>query len=207
MESLAEKRMQNDPSFTSLHHFFLNSANNIHNPQRPYLFQKEKGEWREYTYEYLLQEINKAAAFFVNHGLVKGDRVAIMLENCPEYYIIDQALQKLGLVNVSIYPTLTPDETKFIINDSGSKLVFVGNPFLLKKVQKVEDQCPTIEKIIFVPSDKDESGNLINFTSFLKSGAELHPEKSQEIEERFAQVGKEDLATLIYTSGTTGVPK
>ena len=68
MESLAEKRMQNDPSFTSLHHFFLNSANNIHNLQRPYLFQKEKGEWREYTYEYLLQEINKAAAFFVNHG-------------------------------------------------------------------------------------------------------------------------------------------
>ena len=162
--------MQNDPKFTSLHHFFLNSAHNIHNPQRPYLFQKEKGEWKEYTYQFLLEEIGKMAAFFIEHGLVKGDRVAIMLENCPEYYIIDQALQKLGLVNVSIYPTLTPDETKFIINDSGSRLVFVGNPFLLKKVQKVEDQCTSIEKIIFVPSDKEETGNLLNLTTVMAQG-------------------------------------
>jgi long-chain acyl-CoA synthetase len=207
MESLAEKRMQNDPKFTSLHHFFLNSAHNIHNPQRPYLFQKEKGEWKEYTYQFLLEEIGKMAAFFIEHGLVKGDRVAIMLENCPEYYIIDQALQKLGLVNVSIYPTLTPDETKFIINDSGSRLVFVGNPFLLKKVQKVEDQCTSIEKIIFVPSDKEETGNLLNLTTVMAQGGELHAKHAHEIEDRFAQVGKEDLATLIYTSGTTGVPK
>lgn len=207
MESLAEKRMQNDPSFTSLHHFFLNAAHNIHNPQRPYLFQKENGAWREYTYEYLLGEIDKLAAYFINHGLVKGDRVAIMLENCPEYYIIDQALQKLGLVNVSIYPTLTPDETKFILNDSGSRLVFVGNPFLLKKVQKVEAECPALEKIIFVPSDKKEEGNLINFSTAMQSGTTLLPGLTEEIESRFNVVGKEDLATLIYTSGTTGVPK
>ncbi len=169
--------------------------------------QKEGGVWKEYSYQYLLGEINKAAAFFIEHGLVKGDRVAIMLENCPEYYIIDQALQKIGLVNVSIYPTLTPDETKFIINDSGSRLVFVGNPFLLKKVQKVEDQCPTIEKIIFVPSDKEETGNLLNFSTLILRGNELEPKHAKEIEDRFAVVGKDDLATLIYTSGTTGVPK
>lgn len=207
MESLAEQRMQNDPNFKSLHEFFLNSANNIHNPEKTFLMRKENGAWKEYSYAYIIQEINKIASFFIESGLEKGDRVAIVLENCPEYYIIDQALQKIGMVNVSIYPTLTPDETKFIINDSGSKMVAVGNPFLLKKVQKVEDQCPTLEKIIFVPSDKEESGKVVNYTSILQLGQDAIQKNNGEIENRFKQVNKDDLATLIYTSGTTGVPK
>jgi len=207
MESLAEQRMQNDPTFKSLHEFFLNSANNIHNPQKTFLMRKEEGAWKEYSYAYLIEEINKMASFFIESGLEKGDRVAIVLENCPEYYIMDQALQKIGLVNVSIYPTLTPEETKFIINDSGSKMVAVGNPFLLKKVQKVEADCPTLEQIIFVPSDKNEEGKVINYSTVLEKGSASLSKHSDEIENRFSQVGKEDLATLIYTSGTTGVPK
>src|SRR5574343_294975 len=207
MQSLAEQRMQNDPSFTSLHHFFLNSANKIHTPQHTYLMEKVDGVWKEYSYQYLLTEIEKVAAYLVNCGLEKGDRIAIILENCPEYYIIDQALQKLGMVNVSIYPTLTPEETRFIINDSGSKQVFVGNPFLLKKVQKVEHECPTLTQIIFVPSDKPESSTVINYTTVIQKGEAKVKELSPEIEKRFKEVGKEDLATLIYTSGTTGVPK
>lgn len=207
MESLAEQRMQNDPTFKSLHEFFLNSANNIHNPQKTCLMRKEEGAWKEYSYAYLIEEINKMASFFIESGLEKGDRVAIVLENCPEYYIMDQALQKIGLVNVSIYPTLTPEETKFIINDSGSKMVAVGNPFLLKIVQKVEADCPTLEQIIFVPSDKKEEGKVINYSTVLEKGNTSLSKHIDEIENRFSQVGKEDLATLIYTSGTTGVPK
>lgn len=207
MESLAEQRMQNDPTFKSLHEFFLNSANNIHKPQKTFLMCKEEGVWKEYSYAYLIEDINKMASFFIDSGLKKGDRVAIILENCPEFYIMDQALQKIGLVNVSIYPTLTPEETKFIINDSGSKMVAVGNPFLLKKVKKVEADCPTLEQIIFVPSDKKEEGKVINYSTVLERGNASLSKHSEEIETRFSQVGKEDLATLIYTSGTTGVPK
>jgi len=53
MESLAEQRMQNDPTFKSLHEFFLNSANKIHNPQKTFLMRKEEGAWKEYSYAYL----------------------------------------------------------------------------------------------------------------------------------------------------------
>jgi long-chain acyl-CoA synthetase len=81
MESLAEQRMQNDPTFKSLHEFFLNSANNIHNPQKTCLMRKEEGAWKEYSYAYLIEEINKMASFFIESGLEKGDRVAIVLEN------------------------------------------------------------------------------------------------------------------------------
>ncbi|MGC6414978.1 MAG: AMP-dependent synthetase/ligase [Bacteroidia bacterium] len=207
MESLAAKRMENDPKFRSLHDFLLNSANKIHNPQHHFLHQKIDGEWKSITYQEVINKANLIAAFLLKSGINKGDRVAVILENCPEYYMLDQALQKLGNVNVSIYPTLTPDETKFIINDSGSRMVFVGNPFLLKKVQKVEPECPTLEKIIFMPSNKEEVGSVINFSSVIEIGEQALPEFSKQIEEQFQTVTKDDLATLIYTSGTTGVPK
>ncbi len=205
--SKIEARFKSEPQFKSLHHFFLNAAHNIHNPSRPYLFQKIKGIWTEFTYAYLSEQIDAVTSFLISHGLVKGDRVAILLENCPQYYVLDQSLQKLGLVNVSIYPTLTSEETSFIINDSGSKMLFVGNNFLLKKFLKTEETCPTIEKVIYVPSDHEESEKVVNYSSIIEQGAASFSSNKEKIEAQFDSVGKEDLATLIYTSGTTGVPK
>ena len=168
--SSIEARFKSEPQFKSLHHLFLNAANNIHTSSRSYLFQKIKGQWVEFSYAYLLEQIDYVTSFLIGEGLQKGDRVAILLENCPQYYILDQSLQKLGLVNVSIYPTLTPEETAFIINDSGSKLLFVGNTFLLKKYLKVDDTCPSMQKVIFVPSEMEESGKVVNYSSVIESG-------------------------------------
>jgi long-chain acyl-CoA synthetase len=200
--SKIEARFQSEPQFQSLHHFFLNAANNIHNPSRPYLFQKITGIWTEFTYAYLLEQIDAVTSYLISHGLEKGDRVAILLENCPQYYVLDQSLQKLGLVNVSIYPTLTPEETSFIINDSGSKMLFVGNNFLLKKFLKTEETCPTIEKVIYVPSDHEETEKVLNYSSIIEQGAASFSGNKEKIEAQFHSVGKEDLATLIYTVTT-----
>jgi long-chain acyl-CoA synthetase len=205
--SQIEARFKSEPQFKSLHHLFLNAAKNIHTPERPYLFQKIKGTWTEFTYAYLLEQIDAVTSYLVSHGLAKGDRVAILLENCPQYYVLDQSLQKLGLVNVSIYPTLTPEETSFIINDSGARMLFVGNNFLLKKFLKTEATCHTIEKVVYVPSDQQETDKVVNYTSIVEQGAASFSINKDKIEARFDSVGKEDLATLIYTSGTTGVPK
>ena len=80
----------NDPGYNSLHELFLNAANNIHTPSKTYLLRKENGNWREYSYAELLTKINSLAAWFMELGLQKGDRVAILMENNPEYYCIDQ---------------------------------------------------------------------------------------------------------------------
>ncbi len=196
-----------DPAFRSLHEFFLNAANNIWDPSREYLFQKLNGEWKGITYATLLSQINELAAWMLDKGLEKGDRVALLLENSPQFYVIDQALQKLGLVNVSIYPTLTADETAFILNDSGARLLIVGNTFLYKKFLKVATQAPAVMQTLCVPAEIELQGEDIYFNDALAKGRELLPSKTAEIENRFAQVGHDDLATLIYTSGTTGVPK
>lgn len=196
-----------DPDFKSLHQFFLNSAHHIHTPDTVYLTRKESGKWVDYTYRDLLGYIDCLTGWLMSRGLQKGDRVALILENSPEFYCIDQSLQKLGIINVSIYPTLTADETAFILNDSGARVLFVGNPFLLKKFKKVEDKCATVEVVVSFPEDVETGDKLVTYSQVLEQGRSLHPSWSDQIEARFKEVGHDDVATLIYTSGTTGVPK
>lgn len=196
-----------DPDFKSLHQFFLNSAHHIHTPDTVYLTRKESGKWVDYSYRDLLGYIDCLTGWLMSRGLQKGDRVALILENSPEFYCIDQALQKLGIINVSIYPTLTADETAFILNDSGARVLFVGNPFLLKKFKKVEDKCAMVEVVVSFPEDVETGDKLVTYSQILEQGRSLHPSWSDQIEARFKEVGHDDVATLIYTSGTTGVPK
>ena len=204
MTSIIEKP---DPNFNSLHDFYLNSAHKIHSPDRAVMFYKEKGKWEPLTYQDILDGIDQLGAYFMELGLQKGDRVALIMDNCPEYYVIDQTIQKLGLVNVSVYPTLTGEETAYIINDSSSKVLFVGNAFLFKKFKKVEGECPTIMKVIAMPKDLDDGEKFTDYTSVLVEGEALKDKHASAIAERYASVVKTDLSTLIYTSGTTGMPK
>ncbi|NQW43161.1 MAG: long-chain fatty acid--CoA ligase [Bacteroidetes bacterium] len=196
-----------DPSFGSLHEFFLNSAHQIHSLDYPFLFEKIKGNYESISYGETLKNIEYWTAYLYQSGIRKGDKVAIIFENCPEYVYFDQALQKLGAINVSIFPTLTADETQFILNDSESKAVLLGTPFLLKKFQKVEQNCPNIKQV-FLAFNYQEKSEKIKLVSDVKSeGAVLWPTLKSVIEAILSTIQKNDLSALIYTSGTTGVPK
>lgn len=199
--------MYDEMPFASLHHFLLNSATNIHSMDSPYLHEKVGDKWIYYTYADILTKVDYFANWLLSQGLEKGDRVGMITDNCPDYYIIDQALIKLGLVNVSIYPTLTPDETKFIINDSGIKILLVGTPFLYKKFKKVEADCTDVFRIIHLNNEIDLDEKFLYWPNVLQEGKNLAKEYTEKVEAQFKTVTKSDLATLIYTSGTTGVPK
>jgi long-chain acyl-CoA synthetase len=196
-----------DPDFGSLHEFLLNSAYKIHNPDHVFLMEKVGNEYQNITYKETFENINKWAAYLHHIGVRKGDKLSIILENCPEFIYFDQALQKLGAVNVSIYPTLTPDETAFILNDSESIAVLVGNPFLLKKFQKIESQCPKIQKVFTTFESNIESNKIISVEKAKAIGEDLWPGLESEISKILPSIQHNDLAALIYTSGTTGVPK
>ncbi len=196
-----------DPDFGSLHEFLLNSAYKIHQPETTFMMEKDGTEYKNISYRETISNIEKWAAYLFHIGIRKGDKVAIILENCPEFIYLDQALQKLGGVNVSIYPTLTADETAFILNDSESKAVLLGNPFLLKKFQKVESKCPTISKVFTAFDSKTDNEKIISVENIKQVGAELWPSLKQEIEAILPTILHNDLAALIYTSGTTGIPK
>ncbi len=187
--------------FTSLHGFLHHAAHELHDLNKEFLFHKVDKEFKGITFETVLQSINEIAAFLLSLGLKKGDRCALVLENCPQYVYFDQALMKLGLVNVSIYPTLTAEETKYILTDSGAKTLLVGTPFLLKKYQKIAADLPEIIQVITLFDDAPENEKFISFKKMLQKGHSLLPTYQQQIDEQYKQVSANDLATLIYTSG------
>jgi len=196
-----------DPQFGSLHEFLINAAHNIHSMDHVFMMEKKNGAYVNITYGETLKHIQDWAAYLYSIGIRKGDKLAVVLENCPEFIYFDQALQKLGAVNVSIYPTLTAEETAFILNDSDSKAVLVGNPFLLKKFQKVEQNCPKIQKVFIAFDSVAQSDKIIHVNDLKKAGETAWPNVQSELEAILPKIQHDDLAALIYTSGTTGVPK
>ncbi len=196
-----------DFSFPSLHPYLKNAAQNIKTPDSIYLLEKKKDSYRGITYQEVLDESDAISAYFLNLGYQKQEMVALIIENCPEYISFDQGLMQLGLVNVSIYPTLSEIEVEYILNDSGARAILVGTPFLLKKINKIKHNCPKLEKIIiaFNP-DKREAG-IPTYDEMIAEGKLLYKSLKEQVDARCDSVTRDDLSCLLYTSGTTGKPK
>ena len=120
----------------------------IHKDTHPFLAHKVGEEWVDITYREALEKIDAISAWFLSIGIKKGDKLALIIENGPDYIYYDQALQQIGAVNTSIYPTLTETEIEYILNDSQARTIIVGNPFLFKKVLRIANNCPELIRII-----------------------------------------------------------
>jgi len=194
----------------SLHQMLRDTIANTKHLNDTFLMQKIDSEYQSFTYGDILDRINSVSAYLVENGYTKGERLAMMLENCPEYLAFDQALMQIGCVNASIYPTLPENEIEYILQDSGAKGVLVGSPFLLKKLLKVVDNCPEIRHI-FINFERDNAKSddprLVSLQDLFRMGKDLYIKNKEGIEKLFQSIGPKDLASLIYTSGTTGVPK
>src|ERR1700753_3903782 len=128
--------------------FIRNTVANIHPDTATFLKHKVGDTWVEISYVQALEKIDAVSAWLLNIGVQKGDRLALIIENGPDYVYYDQALQQIGAVNTSIYPTLSEAEIEYILNDSGAKTIIVGNPFLFRKVLKIANNCPAFIRII-----------------------------------------------------------
>jgi len=135
-------------------------------------------------------------------GISKGDRVAILSENRPEWTMADFACLLIGAVVVPIYATLTEDQTAYILRDSGARAVFVSSKKQLQKVLDKRDSTP-IERIVVM--DEVESDGVVCMHELRKNGPAQRDASFDELALSIATPN--DLATIIYTSGTTGTPK
>lgn len=135
-------------------------------------------------------------------GITNGDRVAILGENRPEWTMADFACLLIGAVVVPIYATLTEDQTAYILQNAGVRVVFASSNKQLQKVLDKRDSTP-IERIVLM--DDGESDVAVSMTQLRKNG----PQQREASFDQFALAAAtpSDLATIIYTSGTTGTPK
>jgi len=194
--------------------FIRNTVANTHPETYTFLKHKVDDVWVEISYKQALEKIDAVSAWFLSIGVQKGDRLALIIENGPDYVYYDQALQQIGAVNTSIYPTLSEAEIEYILNDSGAKTILVGNPFLLRKVAKIANNCPELIRII--PAFEDYEKNLgkvplnagvIGFKKLIEEGLQVVEQYTSAINIAREAILPSDLSCLIYTSGTTGTPK
>ncbi|TDS17157.1 AMP-dependent synthetase/ligase [Sphingobacterium paludis] len=160
---------------------------------------KRNGKWVKYATDDFVKSVDNLSKALLDKGLRKGDKVALMSGNRPEWNIADFACNQLGVAIVPLYPTLSAQDLSYIVNDAGAKLVFVSNADLSKKIdQAIEDHQLAIDVYTF-----DDVDGKTSYEELLKKGESL----DTDLEPIRATVGSDDLLTLIYTSGTTGKPK
>jgi long-chain acyl-CoA synthetase len=186
----------------------------LHPDTHPFLSQKVGEVWEDITYKQALKKIDAISSWFLDIGIKKGDRLALIIENGPDYVYYDQALQQIGAVNTSIYPTLTETEIEYILNDSGAKTIICGNPFLFRKVIKVANNCTELIRIIPAFDDFEKyiekvnlNAGVIGFSEVIAFGLTLVNKYQTTINIAREAILPSDLSCLIYTSGTTGTPK
>jgi long-chain acyl-CoA synthetase len=158
-------------------------------------------QWIPISSQELYRNVGGVAQWLAASGLGKGDRVGILGENRPEWTIADFACQLLGLVSVPIYATLTAEQSAFILQDSGARVVFVSSESQLKKMRAVRAQT-LVEKIVVM--DPVETAHAFHMQGMMLEGPTA---RDPQLDASALKITADDLATIIYTSGTTGVSK
>ena len=173
-------------SFPSLHHYFRHAATQIKKLDDVYLLEKKDGEetFSTISYREVMDATNAVTAYLHNMGLEKQAKIALIIENCPQYIMFDQGLMQIGLVNVSIYPTLSESEITHILNDSGAEAILVGTPFLLKKIMKIKGECPSLREIIISFKSASKPEGVTTWEEMIEKGNALYPSLKDAIEKR-----------------------
>ncbi|MGQ0542726.1 MAG: AMP-dependent synthetase/ligase, partial [Blastocatellia bacterium] len=155
----------------------------------------------------VIERIRRTALGLSALGVKAGDRIAIISENRPEWSLTDIAILSLRAVNVPIYTTQAVEQIRYILEDSGAKMLFVSGKKLLKHAENAIQSVERLEKLIFFDADaKPENDSRALTLAEVESKGERN-EMGESFDELLEQVKSDDLATIIYTSGTTGEPK
>jgi long-subunit acyl-CoA synthetase (AMP-forming) len=150
------------------------------------------------TWSQLLRRVDDVAGGLAKLGTGRGDTVAIMLGNRPEFHIADLAAAMLGATPFSIYLTYPPEDIAYLIEDSGANVAVVEQAYLAPLLAARKD-LPNLTHVIVV--DGDAPPGTVSLADVEGSNPEFDPSTAS------AEIRPDDLATLIYTSGTTGPPK
>ncbi len=179
-----------------LFEFIYQQKNNY--PQERAFGHNLNGKWVYYSTDDIINLANKVSCGLLKMGLKPGDKVAtVVYKNRPEWTIMDLGMLQVGVINVPVYPTISPSDYEYIFNDSEVKYCVVGDGDLYDKVQTAMPNVSSLQEIFTF--DKTE-GRRYWEELFAEEGLD-------EVEKIKESIDPNSMATIIYTSGTTGNPK
>jgi len=171
------------------------------------LSYKQDGEWKLISSQEIIDRSEKIALGLNSIGISKGDRVAILAANSPNWTLADAGCQFAGVIDVPIYTTLACDSVEYILRDSAAKAIFLQDKETYDRIAVAINANPTLEKVILFTDSADGVTNGISLAELERLGDDLRSERPDLIAELIDATQASDVATLIYTSGTTGEPK
>ena len=164
---------------------------------------KENKQWVKYSTKDYVELATMVSYGLLSLGLKKGDKVAMVSNNRPEWNFIDMGISQAGMVHVPIYPTISVEEYDYILDDAKPKLIFVSDKGLYEKIKPIVDKAASIESIYTI-NKVEGAKNWTEVKELGKKNADKYKDELVNIKE---SVKPGDMVTLIYTSGTTGNPK
>lgn len=164
---------------------------------------KENKQWVKYSTKDYVELATMVSYGLLSLGLKKGDKVAMVSNNRPEWNFIDMGISQAGMIHVPIYPTISVEEYDYILDDAKPKLIFVSDKGLFEKIKPIVDKAASIEGIYTI----NKVEGVKNWTEVKELGKKNADKYRDELIKIKDSVKSGDLVTLIYTSGTTGNPK
>lgn len=170
-------------------------------PKEDVLVGKENGKWVKHNLKKYRQTANEISCALLSMGVKKGDKIATISNNRPEWNFVDMGIMQVGAIHVPIYPTISEDDYQYILKHAEVKYVFVAGKELIRKMGHI---LSSVDNIIDAFTFTHVDGYK-HYNEILKIGRENFNQK--ELDRTKREIRKDDVATIIYTSGTTGYPK
>ena len=189
----------------TLNQLFFTAARRYNKPDA--MMVRVGGTWQPISHATILERVRRIALGLSSIGVARGDRVAILSENRPEWALADYACLTGGFADVPIYATLPAEQIPYLLEDSGSVAIFVSTPAQAAKIAGVRSRCTGLRYVIaFDESARSDANMTLRDLEAKGAGADTM-DRATEYERSAMAVSPNDLATIIYTSGTTGAPK
>ncbi len=174
------------------------------------LREKDLGVWQEISWNQYYEHVKQFCLGAVSLGLKKGDKLAILGDNCRQWLYADMGAQAAGAVPVGVYATNPPQQVEYVLRHSDSVLVVVKDQEQTDKVLEVMEALPLLKKIIVIDMKglrHYDDPHIISFDQVEALGRKKAEENPQFFKTLISEIRADDVALMVYTSGTTGPPK
>ncbi len=182
----------------SLHGMFLERVKRTPDAEAYRHFDNARNAWVSFTWRQMAAEVARWQAALAKENLPKGERVALMLRNCPQWVMFDQAAMSLGLVTVPLYTVDRAENIAYIVNDSGARVLLFETSEQWQELSGVREKMACVQRFVALDRIAEVEPRLVAAADYLPPGAAAQAAVAAHTDE---------LASIIYTSGTTGKPK